>query len=322
MASTAANAAASADDSQEIEVDVPGFFRIYKDGHLLRFIGTDKLPAALDPATGVDSKDITIDPTTGVSVRLYLPPVAAGQKLPLLVYFHGGAFCLESSASPAYHRHLNSLSALTPLIGVSVDYRLAPEHPIPAAYEDSWTSLLWVLSLPDPWLSDHADLNRVFIAGDSAGANICHHMALRARVDSAAGVILKGVALIHPYFWGSEPIGSESTDPAVRSTVEKLWQFVCPNSTGPDDPRINPLAVDAANLALLGCDQLLVTVAEKDTIKHRGKAYYEKVKQSGWEGKAELVETPDSEHVFHLFNPDTDKAKEMTKLLADFFNKE
>ncbi|XP_020594578.1 probable carboxylesterase 2, partial [Phalaenopsis equestris] len=175
---------------------------------------------------------------------------------------------------------------------------------------------------PDPWLSDHADLDRVFVAGDSAGANISHHMALRAREESEARVAIKGVALIHPYFWGSEPVGSESTDPGSRSRVEKMWQFVCRNSTGPDDPWINPMADDAPGLASLGCQQLLLTVAERDALKHRGKVYYEKIKESGWGGEAELVETPDSDHVFHLFNPDTEKAKDMVQLLADFFNKE
>lgn len=321
MASTAASAAAAVADAEEIEIDVPGFFRLLKNGRFLRLCGTEKLPAAPDPDTGVDSKDITVDPTTGVSVRLYLPPVSGDRKLPVLVYFHGGAFCLESSASPIYHRHLNALSSLTPLIAVSVDYRLAPEHPLPAAYEDSWAALRWVFSLPDPWLSSHADLNRVFLAGDSAGANISHHMALRSREESEAGVIIKGVALIHPYFWGSDPVGAESADPGFRDHLDKIWQFLCPNSAGPDDPKINPAAAGATNLASLGCEALLVAVAEKDIVKHRGIAYYEKVKESGWGGAAELVETADSEHVFHLFHPDTEKAKEFVRLLADFFRK-
>lgn len=82
------------------------------------------------------------------------------------------------------------------------------------------------------------------------------------------------------------------------------------------------MAGDAPDLALLGCQRLLVAVAEKDGITHRAKAYYEKLKESGWGGEAEMAETPDSDHVFHLYNPDTEKAKEMIQRLADFFNKD
>ncbi|KAK8962223.1 putative carboxylesterase 2 [Platanthera guangdongensis] len=315
-------AAPAPPDGEEVEIEFHGFFRLYKNGRFERLVGTDKVPASLDPDTRVESKDVTIDQDTGVSARLYLPPVATNQKLPFLVYFHGGAFCLESSASPIYHRHLNTLSSLTPLLAVSVEYRLVPEHPLPAAYDDSWTAIRWVFSLTDPWLAEHADLDRVFLAGDSAGGNIAHNMAIRVREFPETGITIKGLALIHPYFWGSEPVGSELTDPEFRAEMDKIWNFLYPGTTGPDDPKVNPFADGAPNLALLGCEKLLVTVAENDPVKHRGKAYYEKLKESDWGGEVELLETPDAEHVFHLFSPDTEKAKEKIKILVNFFNKQ
>ncbi|KAG0452793.1 hypothetical protein HPP92_025457 [Vanilla planifolia] len=314
----------AAEKEEEIEIDAPGFFRLYKNGRFVRLIGTERMSASLDPSTGVDSKDVLVDPSSGVSVRLYLPPVSPTRKLPVLVYFHGGAFCLESAASPIYHRHLNTLASRTPLLVVSVDYRLAPEHPLPTAYEDSWTALRWVFSspFPDQWIADYGDLTRVFLAGDSAGANIAHHLALRGRKETEAGIAIKGVLLIHPYFWGTDPIGSESADPTFRSHINKIWQLTCPDTTGPDDPRLNPFTDEAKSLKELGCDRLLVTIAEKDLMRNRGRAYYDKVKESGWTGEAELHEMPDAEHVFHLFHPDTEKADEQIRLFVDFFNKE
>ncbi|PKA49492.1 putative carboxylesterase 2 [Apostasia shenzhenica] len=307
--------AAAAADSDNVEFEFPPFLRMYRSGRVERFGGTDKVPPSLDPATGVDSKDVTIDPSTGVFARLYLPPAAAGsdQKLPVLVYIHGGAFCIESAASPVYHRHLNSLSSLTPLLAVSVDYRLAPEHRLPAAYEDSWAALLWVFSRADPWLAQHGDFRRVFLSGDSAGANIAHQLALRA---AAEGIAIKGLGLIHPFFWGSAPVGSEATD-----VGDKSWKFIFPETIGPDDPKRNPVADGAPSLASLSCERVLVTVAEKDFLKDRGILYYEKLKESGWPGEAELVVTPEANHVFHLLDADSEQGKTKIKLLAEFFKK-
>ncbi|KAG0492382.1 hypothetical protein HPP92_005780 [Vanilla planifolia] len=309
---------ANADD--EIEFEFLPFLRLYRSGRVERFAGTEKVPATLDPLTGVDSKDVTIETSTGVSARLYLPPgIDEDEKLPILVYIHGGAFCIESAASPLYHRHLNDLASHTPLVAVSVEYRLAPEHPLPIAYEDAWAAFRWVFTLADPWLARHGDTRRVFLAGDSAGANISHQVALRA---AAEGLAIKGMALIHSYFGGSAPVGSESTDPRERAEGYRIWQFLCPDLAGPDDPRRNPVADTAPSLALLGCERVLVTVAEHDLFKERGKLYYDKLKESGWRGEAEMVETPEADHIFHLLNPDGEQGKTKLKLLVNFFQKE
>nr|GEX53867.1 2-hydroxyisoflavanone dehydratase-like [Tanacetum cinerariifolium] len=136
-----------------------------------------------------------------VSARLYLP-VSAAKKLPLIIYIHGGAFSIESAFSTLYHTHLNSLTAAAEAISISIEYRLAPEHLIPACYDDFGDSaganiahnlavragvdreaLKWIEQQSDTWIKDHADLNRVFLVGDSAGANIAHNLAVRAGVD-------------------------------------------------------------------------------------------------------------------------------------------
>ncbi|CDP17008.1 unnamed protein product [Coffea canephora] len=58
-------------------------------------------------------------------------------KLPLLVYLHGGGFLIKSAFSPTYHAHLNVVVAEAGVVAVSINYRLAPEHPLPLVYEDS-----------------------------------------------------------------------------------------------------------------------------------------------------------------------------------------
>ncbi|KAI3459427.1 hypothetical protein Pfo_016090 [Paulownia fortunei] len=159
----------------------------------------------------------TISPA--ISARLHLPKLThPTQKLPILVYYHGGGFCLGSAFSFLSHRYINILSAEAGALIISVEYRLAPEHPLPTAYEDSWDALKWVCSHvldqthfeKAEWITNHGDFSRVFIGGDSAGGNIAHNIALRAGSESLPGnVKIVGAILSHPYFWGSNPIGSE-----------------------------------------------------------------------------------------------------------------
>ncbi|KAG0482446.1 hypothetical protein HPP92_010530 [Vanilla planifolia] len=309
---------------EEVDFEVPNYFRYYRSGRVERLAGTAIVPPSLDPITGVESRDVVLDSSTAVSARLYLPLSISissidNRKLPVVVYFHGGGFCIESAASPTYHHHLNVLTALTPLLAVSVDYRLAPEHRLPAAYDDGWTALHWVLSRSDPWVARHGDLRQVFLAGDSAGANIAHQVAMRA---AGKGLRLKGLALVHPFFWGSEPVGFEPADPVFRARMNQRWWFTCPGAVGPDDPRWNPTGEAAPSLAGLGCERVLVTVAEMDYLKHRGRLYYEKLKASGWKGEAELVETAEEGHVFHLREPESAKALAQLRLLAAFLGRE
>ncbi|KAK8551937.1 hypothetical protein V6N13_120366 [Hibiscus sabdariffa] len=315
-------------DSKEVALDLFPYLKVYKDGTLERVAGVEVVPPGLDPETDVLSKDIVIVPETGVSARIYRPNMATeGQKLPLVLYFHGGAFCVASPAFPNYHNCLNKLVAEANVVVVSVAYRLVPEHPLPSAYEDSWAALQWVASHKDKqgnqesWIKDYAEFENVFLAGDSAGANIAHHLALRIK-ESGLGHKLKilGIGMIHPYFWGSSPIGSELNDRMRKELVDKWWLYVCPSDKGCDDPLINPFVDGSPGLAGLACDGILVIVAEKDILKDRGVLYYDEVVKSGWKGKAEIMETKGEDHVFHIFNPDCDKAKSLIKRLASFLN--
>ncbi|XP_062224477.1 probable carboxylesterase 2 [Phragmites australis] len=227
-------------------------------------------------------------------------------------------------SSPHYHSFLNKLTAACPALGVSVEYRLAPEHPLPAAYEDCLAALKWTLSAADPWVAAHGDLDRVFVAGDSAGANICHYLAIhpelvaQAQGDGAARP-LKGAVLIHPWFWGTEAVGEETRDPTARAMGAGLWFFACPGTSGMDDPRMNPMAPGAPGLETLACERVLVCAAEGDFLRWRGRAYAEAVAaaRGGQEG-VELLETMGEGHVFYLFNPDCEKAKEMLDKMIAF----
>ncbi|XP_026444352.1 2-hydroxyisoflavanone dehydratase-like [Papaver somniferum] len=211
---------ASSDD-QEIVSELLPFVQVYKNGRVVRFLESERVPPSLqDPKTGVSSEDIKFSTNPDISARLYIPSkfIATTEKLPILLFFHGGAFCIESAFSLYHQRYLNALVSQANVVAVSVEYRLAPEYPLPIAYEDCWTSLQRALAHDqstndghrctfaqdfneEPWLKDNVDFNRVFLGGDSAGANISHNLAMRPAAEN----VIRGICLIHPYFWGSKP---------------------------------------------------------------------------------------------------------------------
>ncbi|XP_052207412.1 2-hydroxyisoflavanone dehydratase-like [Diospyros lotus] len=316
-----------ASTTKDVASELETVLRVYRDGTVERLLGSPFVPPSpQDPTTGVSSKDIAISPK--VSARLYLPPLTAAatlRKLPILVYFHGGGFCIESPFSALCHRYITNVVSRSNALAVSVDYRLAPEHPLPAAYDDSWAALQWVAAHSgegfqgqDPWLISHGDFERVYIGGDSAGANIAHNMAMRAATENLK-MRIYGAFLCHPYFWGSKPLGSESVPLHEKTLSYKTWTFVYPNSPGGiDNPMVNPLAGDAPNLSRLKCCRLLVCVAAMDELRERGVGYHAAVKGSGWVGELELCEVKGEGHGFHILSPESDNAEKMIKRLAAF----
>ncbi|PHU18861.1 putative carboxylesterase 2 [Capsicum chinense] len=317
------------DTTSNLEVvhDVFPYLKVYKNGTIKRLVGTEFAPATYDTQTGVTSKDVLVNPKTGLSARIYLPnSTTKSKKLPLVVYFHGGAFCISSVGDPKYHDSLTVFVSTANVVLVSVDYRLAPEHPLPTAYDDSWYVLKWVAAHnfkqgTDVWLQEFVDFDSVFLAGDSAGANISHFMAIRAgKSDEDIGIKISGMLMINPYFWGEEPIGIEIKDQVRKSMVDKWWEFVCPSNKGNNDPLINPFVDEAPSLEELACDRVLVCVAELDILRDRGILYYEYLVESQWKGKVEMIETKGEDHVFHIFNPESEKALDLVKCWADFIN--
>ncbi|KAM3275830.1 hypothetical protein ACQJBY_044293 [Aegilops geniculata] len=322
--------AGSGASDDEVVLEIEHCIRVFKSGRVERYFGSDPVPACTDAGTGVASKDRTISPD--VAVRLYLPPLATEggdeKKLPVLVYFHGGGFVLHTAFNAVFHAYLTSLAARARAIVVSVDYRLAPEHPLPAAYDDSWRALRWVASHApggageEPWLTDHGDFSRLSLGGESAGANIAHHLAMRAGAEGLprGATISGGIVLVHPYFLGHGKVPSEDSDPVMAENVVKMWRVVCPQTTGVGDPWINPLAAGAPMMRGLACRRALMCLAETDVVRDRGRAYCDGLKASGWAGEVELLEVAGQGHCFHLGNFACDDAVRQDDAIASFLN--
>lgn len=187
------------------------------------------------------SKDVVVNSDKNTWVRLFLPRNVSNddetppkKKIPIVVFIHGGGFVLCSAASTVFHEFCsNSASQLGALV-VSVEYRLAPEHRLPAAYDDVFEALTWVKEGKDEWLTKYGDFSRCVLMGESAGGNILYHVGLKvvAQIDDFKPLVTRGLIFIQPFFGGVERTESEvrlvndETLPLV--VTDLLWELSLP----------------------------------------------------------------------------------------------
>lgn len=185
---------------------------------------------------------------------------------------------------------------------------------MPVCYDDSMSVTQWVLSHstgsgPEPWLNDRADFDQVFLAGDSAGANIVHDIVIRT--DQSKSKRFAGIAMVHPFFGAGEPNG--------------LWDYLYPGTTGVFDSRLNPAANPTKmRKEISACKKILVCVGGRDFLRDRGMTYYQVLREGQengeWKGELELMESKGRNHVFHLYKPDCDEARDLLIRVADFIS--
>ncbi|TKY59107.1 carboxylesterase 2 [Spatholobus suberectus] len=155
----------------------------------------------------------------------------------------------------------------------------------------------------------------------AAGANIVSYLGIRVGTEGLHGVKqLQGIVLIHPFFWGEEPIGCEANRPEQAKKIHDLWRFACPSASGSDDPIVNP--GKDPKVGNLACGRLLLCVAEKDLVRDRGLYYKELLDKNGWYGVVEVVEAKDEDHVFHLFKPNCENAQVLLNQIVSFLKQD
>ncbi|GBE66036.1 lipase [Mycobacterium sp. MFM001] len=133
----------------------------------------------------VRTEDKTIDGPAGpLAIRIYWPP--SDDVLPVVVFFHGGGFVVGDldTHDGTCRQHAVGADAVV----VSVAYRLAPEHPYPAAVDDAWAATQWVAGHGE---DIGADAGRLAVAGDSAGATISAVVAQRARDNGGPPIVFQ-----------------------------------------------------------------------------------------------------------------------------------
>lgn len=260
--------------------EISGLIRVYKDGHVERPQIVPRVSRSLPPELEVTCRDLVIDRLTNIWARFYVP-TQNYEKVPLLVYFHGGGFCVGSASWSCYHEFLALLSSKVGCMIMSVDYHLAPENPLPAAYEDGQKALMWVKQQAlsgsnQRWLKQ-CDFSNVFLAGDSAGGNIAHNVMLRlcANWANLKPLIFKGNILIQPFFGGESRTGSETLAVQPSWSVLNLiasdtyWRLSLPKGANRDHPWCNPVAKGSIKLERMAYLATMVCVSEMDILKDR-----------------------------------------------------
>ncbi|XP_028768567.1 probable carboxylesterase 120 [Neltuma alba] len=223
------------------------------DGSITRlasFPTTVATPDA-DTPSRVLSKDLPLNPNNATFLRLYLPhkliSSSSSSKLPVIVYFHGGGFVLLSASSSINHDFCSEMATKLSAVIVSVEYRLAPEARLPAAYDDAVEALHWLKATDEKWIREFSDVSSCYLMGTSAGGNMAYHVGLNvaAAVDEFGPLKIKGLILHHPYFGGSQRTESEvrlANNPTLPlSANDLMWELALPPGADRDHEYCNPM---------------------------------------------------------------------------------
>ena len=233
------------------------------------FMRQMRVPVEVEDVAGVEDL-VCPGPGGAVGLRLYRPSEAP--DLPILVWLHGGGWTIgDIETSDGTCRALANASGVAV---ISVEYRLAPEHPFPAAVEDCWAALQWV--------SAHGtelglDTGRLAVGGDSAGGNLAAVVSLLAR--EAGGPPIRFQLLVYPATDGrlKWPSLSENAKGYFMTSEDVEWfyqQYAPPDR---EDWRMSPLlAADHSELP-----SALIITAEFDPIRDEGEAYASALAEDG-----------------------------------------
>lgn len=251
-----------------------------------------------------------------IPLRIY-KPVGAGDDLPAVVYFHGGGFCTGSVdiVDPLCRRLANQSGCAV----VAVGYRLAPEHPFPAAITDAYVATMWIGAKGAAF---GIDGSRLAVMGDSAGAALATVTCMLAR-DKMDEIEIRLQVLIYPVTdleHDDTPSRRENGEGYLLTSGMINW-FRNHYMTGNDEyewggPYASPLHMNNMN----NLPPAIIVTAEYDPLRDEGIAYAERLKEEG----GTMVDLRREAGMFHGFfwmGAAIDRGRELLDELADDINK-
>ena len=234
-----------------------------------RRISTERRLAAALPVLPLhDVQNMMVeDPNGAIPIRVYRP--SAAPDLPVVVFFHGGGWVICDLDS---HDGLcRTVARDANCVVVSIDYRLAPEAPFPAAVDDCIAATKWVAHNGEAL---GADTSRLAVMGDSAGGNlaavVAQHMAAQQLVGQ---VVLRMQCLVYPVtdhdFETASYLEFARDNYLTRVAMQWYWDRYVPDKELRSDPRVAPLRAEN----LIGLPRTLIVVAGCDPLRDEGIAY-------------------------------------------------
>jgi acetyl esterase len=216
--------------------------------------------------------DIAIPgPSGDIPARIYVPRGARGT----VVAFHGGGWLMGNRYT--FDSVCRNLAADSGLAVVNVEYRLAPEHPFPAAVEDAWAALRWVSARG---AEQGLPTQRLVVMGESAGGNLAAVVCLLAREQRGPKILAQ--ALVYP------ATDARQEAQTLRTYAEGFMQrgadvahafrtYALGHGVSPTDWRLSPLLAPSH----AGLPPALVVTAECDAVRDDGEAYARKLEEAG-----------------------------------------
>jgi acetyl esterase/lipase len=238
-------------------------------------------------------RDITVAGPVGnrIPVRIYTPN--GDGPFPLMIYMHGGCF-ITGDLDTAESQCRPIVTGANAMV-ISVDYRLAPEHPFPAQLDDSYAVLLWAVA--------HAtdlkvDRHRIAVGGRSAGGCLATAMATKARDENGPSLVYQLLLVPVTDDRLTTKSSHDITDPRIlnRETCAAMWRFYL-DGQSPD----SSYAVPMRTRDLSSLPPALVVTCELDPLRDEGLAYAQRLIGAG--ASVEIQHIPGAWHVFETQAP-------------------
>jgi acetyl esterase len=249
---------------------LPDLTRSLDDLPAMRIALAKMLPVGPTPyADELEITDLVVPGDPDVAVRVYRPLAASTDPCAGLLYIHGGGFCLGSVTSE--NAGAATLAHSLQAVVVSVEYRLAPEHPYPAALEDCYSGLLYLAGLVD------VDPERVAVHGASAGGGLAAATALLARDRSGPALCFQSlmIPVLDDRLETPSMRAFDATPLWSRPQAAKSWELYLNGQTA------NQYAAPGRATDLTGLPPAYVVTCELDPLRDEGLAYASRLLASG-----------------------------------------
>jgi len=221
----------------------------------------------------LETNDVTI-PVDGaeIAVRTYRPSGLAA-PMPTLFFVHGGGW-FQGNLDTA-EVEMGPLPERAPCFTVSVDYRLAPEHPYPVPLDDCLAAYRWMIDNAETL---GVDTTRIAIAGTSAGGNLAAALCLRLRDEGLPMPILQLLDVpALDLTMSSESVTSKGTGAGLTGEAATAYAIAYIGGADAANPYISPLFADD----LSGLPPAVVIVAEQDPVRDDGERYVQRLHEAG-----------------------------------------